>query len=458
MMAEYGASTMTGAHKKRKYDPQEDERSLLAEASDYRPNADMGESSPQNPVATTVYSGGVAPTPTSGTGGGFDSVPGAPDPIDPNQPIGGVGPQNPQPLPEGAGSPVPVNPTVDAGGKPIDYQPPAPTTMYETQQPAPIDDPWTYEQTWIDPYIKDNLLQRDPYELQSTMADIAAGQMSPVVQQQRERAMQAALAAAASSRGAPTAAIQRGMTQQMAEADRSAMEAAAQQQLQAMQGVDQMTQAEAQINAQVEQQRDSMLDSLIGRGVDRNVALAQVNAELDRLKEELTYKYWAGRQGSTTELLKSGYEHADFGEGGVESVAEIAPILNLLLGGQLPEGYNLPTTQVLADYTDDPQGFFTETTTQQGGGMDEMVWNHETQSWEMQQGTPGVPQSLGVQDFSGQQVEVFRTWNDDKNIYEYSFEPYGYTAAEEAVTGAGSAIDDAAGDYSGPPLPGGIGN
>jgi len=453
MMAEYGASTMTGAHKKRKYDPQEDERSLLAEASDYRPNADMGESSPQNPVATTVYSGGVAPTPTSGDldagpqnpqpppegAGGSVPDPGLPDTVWPEMP------DQPSPLPGGAGPGTPGGNIPDPGYPTIPGGPPA-------------DDPWTYEQTWIDPYIKDNLLQRDPYELQSTMADIAAGQMSPVVQQQRERAMQAALAAAASSRGAPTAAIQRGMTQQMAEADRSAMEAAAQQQLQAMQGVDQMTQAEAQINAQVEQQRDSMLDSLIGRGVDRNVALAQVNAELDRLKEELTYKYWAGRQGSTTELLKSGYEHADFGEGGVESVAEIAPILNLLLGGQLPEGYNLPTTQVLADYTDDPQGFFTETTTQQGGGMDEMVWNHETQSWEMQQGTPGVPQSLGVQDFSGQQVEVFRTWNDDKNIYEYSFEPYGYTAAEEAVTGAGSAIDDAAGDYSGPPLPGGIGN
>ena len=410
---------VSGAHGRRKYDPQEGEHSLLAEASDYRPNADMGESNPQNPVATAVYSGGVAPTPTSGD-------------LD-------VGPQNPQPLPEGAGGSVP-DPGLPDPVVPLEM-PDQPSPLPGGSGPGtpggnipdpglptipggpPADDPWTYEQTWIDPYIKDNLLQRDPYELQSTMADIAAGQMSPVIQQQRERAMQAALAAAASSRGAPTAAIQRGMTQQMAEADRSAMEAAAQQQLQAMQGVDQMAQAEAQINAQVEQQRDSMLDSLIGRGVDRNVALAQVNAELDRLKEELTYKYWAGRQGSTTELLKSGYEHADFGEGGVESVAEIAPILNLLLGGELPEGYDLPTTKVVADYTDDPQGFFTETTTQQGGGMDEMVWNHETQSWEMQQGAPGERESLGVQDFAGQAVEVFRTWNNEKQLYEYSFDP-----------------------------------
>jgi hypothetical protein len=223
-----------------------------------------------------------------------------------------------------------------------------------------------------------------------------------------------------------------------------------------MQGVDQMAQAEAQINAQVEQQRDSMLDSLIGRGVDRNVALAQVNAELGRLKEELTYKYWAGRMGSTTELLKSGYEHADFGEGGVESVAEIAPILNLLLGGELPEGYNLPTTQVLADYTDDPQGFFTETTTQQGGGMDEMVWNHETQSWEMQQGAPGVPQSLGVQDFAGQQVEVFRVWNEGKGIYEYSFEPVGTASAQQSEADAAAAWLEENEDE--PWLPGGIGN
>ena len=331
------------------------------------------------------------------------------------------------------------------------------TEMYQQQQPAAVNesDAWTYEQTWIDPFIKQNLMHRDPVQLQSTMADIAAGQMSPVIQQQRERAMQSALATAASARGMPTSATQRMMTQQMSEADRSAMEAAAQQQLQAGQQVDQMAQADAQINAQLEQQRDSMLDSLIGRGVDRNVALAQVNSELDRLKEELAYKYWAGRLGSTTEILKQAVEDSDFLEGGVESVAELGPVINMLMGFGMPEGYGVPTTQIISDYSDDPQGIFTQTTTGGAPGMDEMIWNHETQSWEMQPGQPGVPQSLGVQDFAGQQVEVWRTWNPDKMIYEYSFSPPGYYDTPSGSSGGewggegGSANEGAGGGGGG---------
>ena len=49
--------------------------------------------------------------------------------------------------------------------------------------------------------------------------------------------------------------------------------------------------------------------------------------------------------------------------------------------------------------------------------------DYDYQAWKVRQGAPVVPQSLGAQDFAGQQVEVFRTWNEDKQIYEYSFEP-----------------------------------
>ena len=355
-----------------------------------------------------------------------------------------------------------TDPSAGGGSPPAAPTPPAPepsdvptgavagdTEMYQQQQPAEtnLSDAWTYEQTWMDPFIKQNLMQRDPVQLQSTMADIAAGQMSPVVQQQRERAIQQALSAAAGARGMPTAAAHRAMTQQMGEADRSAMEAAEQQQLQAGQMVDQMAQADAQINAQLEQQRDTMLDSLVGRGVDRNVALAQVNAEMARLKKQLEKEYWAGKMGAGTEVLKTAVEQPDFLEGGVESVAELAPVLNMLFGAPTLEGYDLPQTQILSDYTDDPQGIFTQTTTGGTSGMDEMVWNHETQSWEMQQGAPGVPQSLGFQDFAGQQVEVWRTWNEDKMIYEYSFtEPYGGPTAP-GQTGGGGATPPEEPDY-----------
>jgi len=360
----------------------------------------------------------------------------------------------------GTGDATEPDPTVPPAPEPSDVPTGAvagDTEMYQQQQPAEtnLSDAWTYEQTWIDPFIKQNLMQRDPVQLQSTMADIAAGQMSPVIQQQRERAIQSALATAASARGMPTSATQRMMTQQMSEADRSAMEAAAQQQLQAGQMVDQMAQADAQINAQLEQQRDTMLDSLVGRGVDRNVALAQVNAEMARLKKQLEKEYWAGKMGAGTEVLKQAYEQKDFLEGGVESVAEIAPILNMLFGAPTPGGYDLPQTQILSDYTDDPQGIFTQTTTGGTSGMDEMVWNHETQSWEMQPGQPGVPQSLGVQDFAGQQIEVWRTWNPDKMIYEYSFTPPGYYDQPSGSSGGewggegGSANEGAGGGGGG---------
>ena len=312
----------------------------------------------------------------------------------------------------GMGAPPPSTPPGGNVGVDTASAFPSPGVPQDPQQP------WTYEQTFMDPYVRD-VMGREDESIQSSMAGIAAGEMSPVIQQQRERAMQQALSAAASTRGAPAAAVQRAMTQQMSEADRSAMEAASQQQLQAGQMVDEARQAEAQINAQLEAQRDSMVDSLVGRGVDRNVALMQVSAELDKQKRDLTYRYWAGRLGSTTELLTQAVESADFWEGGVEGVGEMAPVINMLMGYGTPEDYAGPTQRILAG--DDPQTIYTETTNQGMPSPDQYEWDFDTQSWGLKPGVQSDHEYMGMQDFAGSQVALFRSWNDDEGRYDYSF-------------------------------------
>ena len=159
--------------------------------------------------------------------------------------------------------PPPASPGETSAGTAPDYAP---------------GDPWTYEQTWMDPYIEQNLMQRGDVRLGASQAQAAApvlstiedyqrqleargvqteniellqaiarGEPSAAIEQQRERGMQAAMATAATMRGAPTSAVQRAMNQQMAEVNRNAMEAAAQQQLQAQQLVGE---AAAQMRAQ----------------------------------------------------------------------------------------------------------------------------------------------------------------------------------------------------------------
>ena len=280
-------------------------------------------------------------------------------------------------------------------------------------------DPFTYEQTFIDPYIRENIMARGPESIESSMAAIAAGEESAVIRQQRERAMQEARAAAASVRGAPAAAVQRSLTQQMSEANRAATEAAAQQQLQAGQLVDEARQVEAQINAQLEAQRDAMVESLIKTGVDRNVALLQVSAELEKQRRDLTYRYWAGRLGSTTELITQAVESADFWEGGVEGVGEMAPVINMLMGFGTPEDYAGPTQRIVAG--DDPQTIYTETTKQDMPSPDQYNWNFQTQSWELKPGVESEYEYMGITDVGGSRVDMYRTWNEDEQRYEYSF-------------------------------------
>ena len=269
-----------------------------------------------------------------------------------------------------------------------------------------------YRDEFIDPLIKDNILQREAADFtgdtathtasQVNMLDpsvtadsagrmaqlsqldllksMAGGEMSPVIQQQRDRGIQDTLAMMASQRGAPTSAVMRTGMEGMSEVNRQAMEAAAQQQLQATQllgeaagqvrGQDfdianaqaqyqqqagltnaqmqnEMIQAEQQINTQLEQNRDNMLNALIATGVDRDVALMQVNAEIMRLKEELTYKYWAGKFGGEVQTLGQLIEATDTGAEDVfENILEEGSVFNIIGGRQTPGGYNVGTTQI----------------------------------------------------------------------------------------------------------------
>ena len=419
-------------------------------------------------------------------------------------------------------------------------------------QSYPEDSPWNtvpadeslyYTDEFIDPQIKEGILQRDPVQLtadqmaaagvtgvdpmtaagvagvagptaaqltpQDQMAragqeaqlqllkSIAGGQMSPVIEQQRERGLQTALATAASMRGAPTSAVQRTLGQQMSEVNRQAYEAAAQQQLQATQMLGQaatqmrgqeidlagqqaqleqqagilgtqleqqramqeaefeqtarltnqqlaqernnlmgqfqqqsnmtnaqmaneMMRAESQVNAQLEQQRDAMVSSLTGMGVDRNVALLQVNNELARLREELLYQFWAGKLGATTEVTKAILEETAFTEDMWEQLIEEGAILNMFGEYATPPGFGVPGMKVGGDEVGHnwPNEPLTGETTWSGepqnvpGTTGGWVWNSETGQWERGGGDVGVPSGIEAKenvDLIGRKNELFRT-------------------------------------------------
>ena len=312
-------------------------------------------------------------------------------------------------------------------------------------------DPMYYRDEFIDPLIKDNILQREAADFagdtathtasQVNMLDpsvtadsagrmaqlnqlnllqgMAGGEISPVIQQQRDRGIQDTLAMMASQRGAPTSAVMRTGMEGMSEVNRQAMEAAAQQQLQATQllgeaagqvrGQDfdianaqaqyqqqagltnaqmqnEMMQAEEQINTQLEQNRDNMLNALIATGVDRDVALMQVNAEIMRLKEELTYKYWAGKFGGEVQTLGQLIEATDTSAEDVfENILEEGSVFNIIGGRQTPGGYNVGTTQITG-----PLGYQTHL----GSSIDEPV-GPDSPGWTLPENQPGAAYGTG---------------------------------------------------------------
>ena len=302
----------------------------------------------------------------------------------------------------------------------------------QAQPPGAAEEyPWTYEQQWIDPYIR-GIQARDQSAQQRLLGDIATGQtVSPAIQQQRERAQQAALATAATARGVPTSAVMRNLSQQMSEADRSSMEAAAQQQLEV-----------TQLMTQIEGQRDSMIANLVGQGVDRNVAQLQVAAKLEEQKKDLEYKYFAGKLGATTEVLKAGMEHAAFGEHGSENVAEEARIMNLIMGAMTPAGYDVPFQRIVGTQVEDPEAeFFVQQFGGSGGqGAGQLVWDEATSQWRRvgdAAGAIGGYQNLGIMDVMGQRMQAYRMWNPDDNRYDYGYMPLGGPDYTDLLTGAG---------------------
>ena len=211
--------------------------------------------------------------------------------------------------------------------------------------------PMYYEDAYIDPLVGD-VRGRAQDDYTRRLQNIATGkEMSPVVQQQMERAQQSALAAAASARGMPVSATQRMLQSGLSEAGRVGMETAAAQQ----------TEYANMVN-QLEGQRDQTVANLISQGVDRDKAVLDANTKLQLQLKDLQSKTFLGKLGSVTEILKTGIEHASFGESGSENVAEEAALLNLVMGAAGPAGIDAPMQKILTSKQQDPDAqFFVQT-------------------------------------------------------------------------------------------------
>ena len=422
----------------------------------------------------------------------------------------------------GGGGDIPDVP----GTKPIDYEPQIETYPGGKQEmpsnipPNPYaaanawrQRPQTFEQEWMDPYIFDAMGRghanlgaetatgrsidvgqaeraRDAQDvgLQS-MLELAAGGESPAMQAQRERGMQAALAAAASARGAPVAAVQRAMTQQMSEVDRGVSEAIAGQQTAAAQQVNQMaaqmrdqdmsleqmqTQfsnqlglsnaqmqnematVEAQVNAQLEAQRDQMITELIGQGVSRNVALVQVDAQMAQLHDELTYKTWAGRLGAQAQMVSSAVAEGGMLTKDPDAVARNAALINLMAGAPAAAGFESPWQRILAPGDDvvSSQLMSQVIGGQQGGpGGGQWTWNTETGEWEISDRAVEYGTGAPMTDALGRTVYP-RYYVDESGRRQLTFDTdpgmEGYPGTEgPPIQGAGSggAPGEAPGTY-----------
>lgn len=289
------------------------------------------------------------------------------------------------------------------------------------------------------------------------LSDIASGELSPVLEQQRERGIQNVLAMMSSQRGVPTSALVRAGMQGIADVERSVQEAASQQQLQAIQALGQAgtqmrqqdiglaaqqagfeqeasragfekkaesamqaagfqqqanamasqqsqeravkdaefeqrsnemaadiksksayqnadaanqmsemrteieaqrlsqeasfqqeaglsnqqmeqarTIAEAQVNAEVEQTRNALVASLVQQGVSLELAEQRADQEAANQREELTYRYWAAREGAIVEIGKYLMDQAWFWESSTEQLTEELAALEYLIGQQIP--------------------------------------------------------------------------------------------------------------------------
>jgi len=279
--------------------------------------------------------------------------------------------------------------------------------------------PITYEQSYLDSYAED-IRGRGRPMIRSAAAGIASGEMSDVIRQQGERAKQSVLSQAAGARGVPASAVHRMKMQGLDEANRATMEAASQQQMQAMQMVDDAHKADAQINAQLEAQRDNMINALIAQGVERDMAILQVDASLEQQRRELAYKYWAGRLGASVEAIKGAIESTGWFQGETQSVADMAPIINLLMGIEAPADVAVPTQRVIGSREGE---IGIETTTGGEPPPKGYQYNEATGRWELREGySKPSPTIITRTDAQGEPIEVMKVWNEDDGQWEYVFE------------------------------------
>lgn len=94
--------------------------------------------------------------------------------------------------------------------------------------------------------------------------------------------------------------------------------------------------AEAQVNQQIEATRNSLTAALVDQGVNVFLAEQRVDQEMEQLREELTYRYWAAREGAIVEVGKYLMEQAWFWESSTEQLTEELGALEYLLGQQIP--------------------------------------------------------------------------------------------------------------------------
>tara|TARA_R110002012_G_scaffold202391_1_gene371427 strand:- start:8133 stop:10652 length:2520 start_codon:yes stop_codon:yes gene_type:complete len=285
-------------------------------------------------------------------------------------------------------------------------------------QVAETRNPLYYEDQFIDPLVSDVQGRSQDNYNQSLQAYASGQKMSPVVQQQVERAQQSALAAAASARGMPVSATQRIMQSGLNEAGRVGAETAAAQQIEF-----------ANMVNQLEKSRDDTVSNLIAMGVDRDKAVLDANTKLELQKKDLATKVFLGRLGSGTEIIKAGISDASWGESGSENIAENAGLLNLMLAAPGPAGIDAPIQRILTNKQQDPDAlFFVQTTLPDGSqGQGQMKWNPETGTYALtsEAGTVGGYTNVGVFDDSGSPVQVYKKWNPNDNRYDYAYEPLG---------------------------------
>tara|TARA_R110002020_G_scaffold88168_9_gene216805 strand:+ start:668 stop:2278 length:1611 start_codon:yes stop_codon:yes gene_type:complete len=94
--------------------------------------------------------------------------------------------------------------------------------------------------------------------------------------------------------------------------------------------------ADAQVNQELQATENALVSSLTAQGVNLEIAEQRVGLEMESLREELTYRYWAAREGAIVELGKFVMEQGWFWESSGEQLDEELNAVRMLIGQDLP--------------------------------------------------------------------------------------------------------------------------